>query len=266
MNKEPVKMAPGDDLHLTLLMAPQGLNFVTGKDREHLLTFGRAAFDAGQTSKCLHQIAEPAAATPDVSISVQEWRDVCHQFFISHNRAPLIDDPDFFNSIAKIAVNKFAATQPAAQGLDAKRFLSESDYENLWRFEGMASDGEGYDISKDRMKRLAELGVVRWCGKDRYSITSFGQYVLEAAMVTLPLETYEEASARCNAEFKARIERLNAEALAAQSKGDVLAGCAAGKDGDCTHAQCPQLRDNEPQASGRHCPLDAVQAKEGGAA
>lgn len=106
----------------------------------------------------------------------------------------------------------------AAQGPDAKRFLSQADYDDLWRFEGMASDGEGYDISKDRMKRLAELGVVRWCGKDRYSITAFGQYVLEAAMVTLPLETYEEASARCNAEFKARIERLNAEALAAQAK------------------------------------------------
>lgn len=36
-----------------------------------------------------------------------------------------------------------------------------------------------------------------------------------------------------------------------------LTGCAAGKDGDCTHGQCPQLRDGEPRASGRHCPLDA---------
>ena len=61
MNKEPVKMAPGDDLHLTLLMAPQSLNFVTGQDREHLLAYGRSAFEAGQASKCLHQIAEPAA-------------------------------------------------------------------------------------------------------------------------------------------------------------------------------------------------------------
>ncbi|HEU6454004.1 MAG TPA: hypothetical protein VN201_00915 [Roseateles sp.] len=36
-----------------------------------------------------------------------------------------------------------------------------------------------------------------------------------------------------------------------------LTGCAAGKDGDCTHSQCPQLRDGEPKATGRHCPLDA---------
>lgn len=32
--------------------------------------------------------------------------------------------------------------------------------------------------------------------------------------------------------------------------------CAAGRDGDCTHKLCPQLRDNEPHHSGRHCPLD----------
>lgn len=34
--------------------------------------------------------------------------------------------------------------------------------------------------------------------------------------------------------------------------------CAAGSDGDCEHAQCPQLRDGEPHASGRHCPLDTA--------
>lgn len=60
------KMTPGDDMHLTLLMAPHNLNLVTGQDRQHLLAFGRAAFEAGQ--KCqgysvppngLHQIAEP---------------------------------------------------------------------------------------------------------------------------------------------------------------------------------------------------------------
>lgn len=32
--------------------------------------------------------------------------------------------------------------------------------------------------------------------------------------------------------------------------------CHAGRDGDCIHKNCPQLRDNEPAASGRHCPLD----------
>ena len=36
----------------------------------------------------------------------------------------------------------------------------------------------------------------------------------------------------------------------------VPASCQAGRDGDCIAPQCPQLRDGEPKASGRHCPLD----------
>lgn len=32
--------------------------------------------------------------------------------------------------------------------------------------------------------------------------------------------------------------------------------CHAGRDGECTWSGCPQIRDNEPEASGRHCPMD----------
>lgn len=32
--------------------------------------------------------------------------------------------------------------------------------------------------------------------------------------------------------------------------------CHSHKDGDCTWSACPQLRDNEPATTGRHCPLD----------
>lgn len=35
-----------------------------------------------------------------------------------------------------------------------------------------------------------------------------------------------------------------------------LTSCAAGRDGECNDPRCPQLRDGEPQASGRHCPID----------
>lgn len=34
-----------------------------------------------------------------------------------------------------------------------------------------------------------------------------------------------------------------------------LRHCASDCDGDCRHPQCPQLRDNEPHATGRSCPL-----------
>ena len=32
--------------------------------------------------------------------------------------------------------------------------------------------------------------------------------------------------------------------------------CHADSDGECHHKDCPQLRDDEPKATGRHCPLD----------
>jgi len=35
-----------------------------------------------------------------------------------------------------------------------------------------------------------------------------------------------------------------------------LTHCQSGKDGECFDKQCPQIRDNEPDKSGRHCPID----------
>jgi hypothetical protein len=34
--------------------------------------------------------------------------------------------------------------------------------------------------------------------------------------------------------------------------------CHSHKDGDCTWAKCPQIRDGEADKSGRHCPLDVI--------
>ena len=34
--------------------------------------------------------------------------------------------------------------------------------------------------------------------------------------------------------------------------------CGAGKDGACICDDCPQMRDNEPYATGRSCPLPDV--------
>lgn len=34
--------------------------------------------------------------------------------------------------------------------------------------------------------------------------------------------------------------------------------CRAGSDGDCSWGSCPQERDGEPMATGRHCPLDLL--------
>lgn len=38
----------------------------------------------------------------------------------------------------------------------------------------------------------------------------------------------------------------------------IINDCHAQRDGDCDWPKCPQLRDGEPQKSGRHCPLDIL--------
>ncbi|UUC95560.1 hypothetical protein [Comamonas sp. C11] len=56
--KQPIKMTSGDELHLTALMAPFSLNLVTGQDRQHLLGYGRSAFEAGlKTAAAAEQAA-----------------------------------------------------------------------------------------------------------------------------------------------------------------------------------------------------------------
>lgn len=35
-----------------------------------------------------------------------------------------------------------------------------------------------------------------------------------------------------------------------------LIRCHSGEDGECNWSECPQNRDNEPEKTGRHCPLD----------
>lgn len=291
--KQPIKMTPGDDLHLTALMAPFSLNLVTGQDRQHLLGYGRAAFIAGhaqlrastpeaaedlieeiierisdhavkamahqearkqgnpeqiesarqaifQAEDCIKrdlrtlasrpeptsvaaeqaawhagldegrvQAAPAAVAVPDLQDMLRELRVQIHK--ITVQLAPTSDCSGVW-----MAHDKMSTALAASPAADAKPFLSEDDLDDLRRFEGMASDGESYDIAKKRMKRLAELGVVRWVGGSRYCMTAFGQYVLKC-WDHLPLETHEEANARANAEFRARIGRLNAEAIASQS-------------------------------------------------
>lgn len=46
----------------------------------------------------------------------------------------------------------------------------------------------------------------------------------------------------------------NVEVVAATSQ---LTRCAAARDGECSHPQCPQTLDGEPVRSGRHCPIDS---------
>ena len=62
----------------------------------------------------------------------------------------------------------------------------------LKRFEETCSDGEGYDVPKDTMQCLQEIGLVYRMRGSVYCITDFGQHVLAAAPAPQQVERQGE--------------------------------------------------------------------------
>lgn len=72
-----------------------------------------------------------------------------------------------------------ALSQPEREALpQADKFLSEVELTALERFRETSSDGEGYDVDKSIMQRLACIGVIRHRSAGYYEFTDFGHYVL----------------------------------------------------------------------------------------
>lgn len=85
-------------------------------------------------------------------------------------------------------------------------WLLQEDMQDLQRFYETCEDSQPYDVPKDRMRRLVELGVIQWCGGARYSITAFGQHVLDLlpeGWPRLPLKTHADHDAYTNAQLDA---------------------------------------------------------------
>lgn len=88
-------------------------------------------------------------------------------------------------------------------------FLQEQDQCDLHCFIETTGDDEGYDIGKDTISRLAELGVVRNCGFGRYSVTAFGYWAHERyweQRPSLPLETNIDRDAKQRAALQSNQE------------------------------------------------------------
>lgn len=80
----------------------------------------------------------------------------------------------------------------------AEQWLLPADMSALTRFCETCEDGQPYDVGKAQMKRLSELGVIQWCGASRYSITAFGQFVLDLlpeGWPRRPLKTHSDHDA-----------------------------------------------------------------------
>lgn len=86
--REVKKVIPGDELHLTILGAPYGFNFLTGKDRQDVLAFGRAVWAAA--------LAAPVqvAPRPEASVLNDQIREVVEYHEGRHRFSPLKHSPD----------------------------------------------------------------------------------------------------------------------------------------------------------------------------
>ena len=82
----------------------------------------------------------------------------------------------------------------------------------------------------------------------------------EANLIAAQLSTLDGDQLKAGPVHPVEIRLVSVEearvAKAIQVQDAPLEHCAAGKDGECYHRQCPQIRDNEPEHSSRHCPLD----------
>ena len=86
--------------------------------------------------------------------------------------------------------------------------LQPRDLEALIRFNETCEDGEGYDLSKDKMDRLVELGVVRKIRGSIREITSLGQMYIDINCQDSPSEFLMTETDRAAA-FNQHIKRLN---------------------------------------------------------
>lgn len=60
--------------------------------------------------------------------------------------------------------------------------LTEIERDALLRFNETCDDGEGYDVPKAMMRRLATVGVVQWVGGSSYGITEIGREIVDAIL------------------------------------------------------------------------------------
>lgn len=102
--------------------------------------------------------------------------------------APAPEVPDFYRKVLSMpegpGVIGPAAQQAAAPGsLD---LMNADEMAALRRFDETCQDGEGYDVPKTMMQRLAAIGVVRRTSGSYYETTEFGLRVLDQPAPSAP--------------------------------------------------------------------------------
>lgn len=110
------------------------------------------------------------------------------------------------------ALDEIEGKRAPASDTRAAVLLNAEEMAALRRFNETCEDGEGYDVRKEMMKRLATIGVVRRTSGSIYEITEFGMYVLDGTIASAVEKSWER--------FTAQIERQRAAPTAAIAEAD----------------------------------------------
>lgn len=78
----------------------------------------------------------------------------------------------------------------------------------------------------------------------------------ELSAIDRAVQALRKERGRLMSEVAAIDKAINAIDAVNQRPAVNLLRCHGDSDGECSWEHCPQIRDNEPKASGRHCPID----------
>lgn len=97
--------------------------------------------------------------------------------------------------------------------------ILDQEMKDLMRFHECVMDGEGYDVPKDRMKRLAKIGLLRRVTANFYEHTTFGLAVIngdfqQTGEITKQLDRLNAENAALN-DYCAKVEKQRDTLLAA---------------------------------------------------
>jgi hypothetical protein len=135
-----------------------------------------------------HPATPQHSVTEHASINIDKLRDLAE----AYRYAPLVHKTGE-RSHTDVVLDALAEFVVAARPV-AANLLNADELAALRRFDECAQDGEGWDVPKEMMQRLAEIGVVRRKSGNFYEATDFGQAVLAQSLASTAATQPEQAS------------------------------------------------------------------------
>lgn len=141
------------------------------------LTSPAAPSDSAAVSALAALRASVQAPPPDINLPqfVRGIREFYLGVLHGHLAPPQFDAVRAVDAawLTRVVLESQGQPLPSTPQVD----MTVSEMEAFQRFCECVEDSEGFDVDKDMMRRLADIGLVRSQGFGRYTTTSYGQAV-----------------------------------------------------------------------------------------